>query len=78
MFFYWLLKKMNTRVSQLYGIGINVEVQRICMQLTMQIQKRKDDCLSLRALLSVLRQHDKNGTGVLDQENFELALKKFK
>lgn len=69
---------MNTRVSQLYGIGIDVEVQRICMQLTMQIQKRKDDCLSLRALLAILRQHDNNGTGVLDQENFELALKKFK
>lgn len=69
---------MNTRVSQLYGVGIDVEVKRINMQLIMQIQKRKDDCLSLRALLSLLRQHDNNSTGVLDQETFEKALRKFK
>ena len=69
---------MNTRISQLYGIGINVEVQRICMQLTMQIQKRQDDCLSLRALHAIFRQYDNNNTGVLDQESFEAALRKFK
>jgi hypothetical protein len=46
--------------------------------LTMQIQKRKDDCLSLRSLLAIFRQHDNNNTGVLDQETFEAALRKFK
>lgn len=68
---------MNTRVSQLYGVGLDVEVRRINMQLIMQIQKRNDDGLSLRQLLSLLRQHDTNGTGVLDQETFEAALRKF-
>jgi len=29
--------KMNTRVSQMFGVGIDVEVRRINMQLQMQI-----------------------------------------
>lgn len=68
---------MNTRVSQLYGVGTDVEVKRINMQLTMQIQKRTDG-LSLRNLLSILRSLDATGQGVLDFEQFELGLKKYK
>ena len=68
---------MNTRGSQLYGVGADVEVRRICMQLTMQLQKRKDDGLTLRSLANVLRSHDSENAGVLDQETFEKALRKF-
>ena len=68
---------MNTRVSQLYGVGTDVEVKRINLQLVMQIQKRNDG-LSLRNLLSVLRAQDKDGSGVLDFEAFELGLRKYK
>lgn len=68
---------MNTRVSQLYGIGTDVEVKRINMQIVMQIQKRNDG-LSLRNLLNFLRAQDKNGEGVLDFDGFELGLKKYK
>ena len=45
---------MNTRISQLYGVGMDVEVKRINMRLGMQIQK-KNDGLSLRNLANVLR-----------------------
>ena len=68
---------MNTRVSQLYGIGTDVEVKRINMQIVMQIQKRNDG-LSLRNLLNFLKAQDKNGEGVLDFDGFELGLKKYK
>lgn len=68
---------MNTRVSQLYGIGTDVEVKRINCQIVMQVQKRNDG-LSLRNLLSILRAQDKSNTGVLDFDAFELGLKKYK
>jgi hypothetical protein len=60
----------------LYGIGTDVEVKRINCQIVMQVQKRNDG-LSLRNLLSILRAQDKSNTGVLDFDAFELGLKKY-
>ena len=68
---------MNTKVSQLYGVGTDVEVKRINMQIVMQIQKRNDG-LSLRNLLSILRAQDATGSGCLDFDAFELGLRKYK
>lgn len=68
---------MNTRGSQLYGVGADVEVRRINLQLIMQLQKRNDKVLTLRALTRNLKEHDAQNQGALDQETFELALKKF-
>ena len=67
---------MNTRISQLYGVGMDVEVKRINMRLGMQIQK-KNDGLSLRNLANVLRAVS-DGQDVMDQETFELGLRKYK
>ena len=68
---------MNTRVSQLYGVGTDVEVKRINMNIIMSLQKRNDG-LSLRNLLSHLRAQDKSSSGVLDYDGFELGLRKYK
>jgi len=57
---------MNTRVSQLYGVGMDVEVKRICMRLCMQIQK-KNDGLSLRNMCHVLKAAC-GGSDSMDQE----------
>ena len=67
---------MNTRGSQLFGVGADVEVRRIQMQLVMQLQKRQDNALTLRALLKCFKDHD-GGQGSLDQESFEKAMRKF-
>jgi hypothetical protein len=68
---------MNTRISQLFGVGLDVEIARINMRLVMIIQKRNDG-LSLRNLLHICRTCDANNSGSLDRENFEKALKKYK
>jgi hypothetical protein len=68
---------MNTRISQLYGVGTDVEVKRINLQIIMQLQKRQDG-LSLRNLLSSLRAQDPTNSGVLDFDAFELGLRKYK
>ena len=57
---------MNTRISQLYGVGMDVEVKRINMRLCMQIQK-KNDGLSLRNMANVLKAVS-DGQNALDQE----------
>ena len=67
---------MNTRVSQLYGVGMDVEVKRINMRLGMQIQK-KNDGLSLRNLANVLRACS-GGSDTMDFEQFEMGLRKYK
>jgi len=68
---------MNTRISQLYGVGLDVEISRINMRLVMNIQKRNDG-LSLRNLLHICRTIDTNNSGSLDRDDFEKALKKYK
>ena len=68
---------MNTRNSQLYGVGLNVEVQRVNMKLQMELSKRTDG-LSVRNLLHVFRLNDKDGSGVLSQDQFTKALKQYK
>lgn len=67
---------MNTKVSQLYGIGLDSEIRRIIMQLQMQIQK-KTDGLSLRNLSQVLKEQDVHCCGVLNYEDFEKGLRKY-
>lgn len=67
---------MNTRVSQLYGVGLDCEIKRINMTLVMNIQKRNDG-LSLRNLLHIMKSHDKTNCGNLDREEFEKALRKY-
>ena len=68
---------MNTKISQLYGIGVEVEVQRINMQLVMKLQK-ENDTLGIRNLASILKKADTESKGVMDFEEFEEALKKYK
>lgn len=65
---------MNTKISQLYGVGVEVEVQRINMQLVMKLQKA-NDTLGLRNLAKVLKECDTEGKGVMDFDEFEEALK---
>jgi Ca2+-binding EF-hand superfamily protein len=68
---------MNTRVSQYFGVGTNVEVQRINMQLCMKMQK-KNDTLGVRNLAKTLAECDVDNKGVMDFEEFEEGLKKYK
>ena len=67
---------MNTKISQLYGVGVEVEVQRINMQLVMKLQKANDS-LGIRNLAEVLNKADAESKGVMDFEEFEEALKKY-
>lgn len=68
---------MNTKLTLLYGVGNEVEVQRINMQLVMKLQKT-NDTLGIRNLAQVLTKADVEGKGVMDFEEFEEALKKYK
>ena len=67
---------MNTKISQLYGVGVEVEVQRINMQLVMKLQKANDS-LGIRNLAEILSKADADNKGVMDFEEFEEALKKY-
>jgi hypothetical protein len=69
---------MNTRGSLLYGVGTDVEVKRIILQIQMQLQKRdlQKDGLVLRHILASCKAQDKSNEGCLDFDGFELALKK--
>ena len=69
---------MNTRGSLLYGVGADVEVQRIILQIQMQLQKRdlKKHGLVLKHLQKECAAQDKDNSGALDFDGFELALKK--
>lgn len=68
---------MNTKLTLLYGVGAQVEVQRINMQLVMKLQKA-NDTLGIRNLAMVLQKADTEGKGVMDFDEFEEALKKYK
>ena len=52
---------MNTRGSLLYGVGTDVEVKRIILQIQMQLQKRdlQKDGLVLRHILASCKAQDK-------------------
>ena len=62
-------------MSQLYGVGLNVEVGRINNQFKMQIQKRGG--IGIRSLGVLFRRMDNNGNRKLDQEEFTEALAQY-
>jgi hypothetical protein len=55
-------------MSQLFGVGLDIEVKRINTQFKMQIQKRGG--IGIRTLSTIFRQMDNNGNKKLDQEEF--------
>ena len=59
-------------MSQLYGVGLNIEVGRINNQFKMQIQKRGG--IGIRSLGVIFRRMDNNGNKKLDQAEFTEAL----
>ena len=59
-------------MSQLYGVGLNIEVGRINNQFKMQIQKRGG--IGIRSLGVIFRRMDNNGNRKLDQGEFTEAL----
>ena len=59
-------------MSQLYGVGLNIEVGRINNQFKMQIQKRGG--IGIRSLGVIFRRMDNNGNRKLDQAEFTEAL----
>lgn len=59
-------------MSQLYGVGLNIEVGRINNQFKMQIQKRGG--IGIRSLGIIFRRMDHNGNKKLDQAEFTEAL----
>lgn len=56
---------MNTKIGQLYGIGNDVEVRRINMQIVMKLQKT-NDTLGIRNLCKILNESDVNGNGYMN------------
>ena len=62
-------------MSQLYGVGLNVEVGRINNQFKMQIQKRGG--LGIRSIGVLFRRMDNNGNKKLDQGEFTEALAQY-
>lgn len=59
-------------MSQLYGVGLDIEVGRINNQFKMQIQKRGG--IGIRSLGVIFRRMDNNGNKKLDQAEFTEAL----
>ena len=59
-------------MSQLYGVGLNIEVGRINNQFKMQIQKRGG--IGIRSLGVIFRRMDDNGNKKLDLREFTEAL----
>lgn len=59
-------------MSQLYGVGLDIEVGRINNQFKMQIQKRGG--IGIRSLGVIFRRMDNNGNRKLDQAEFTEAL----
>jgi len=57
-----------------YGVGINVAVERIQLQLKLELAS-KHGGLGIRKLAYTFLQYDKNGNGFLDFSEFEDALK---
>ena len=62
-------------MSQLYGVGLDIEVARINNQFKMQIQKRGG--IGIRSLGVIFRQMDNNRNRKLDKEEFTEALSTF-
>ena len=62
-------------MSQLYGVGLDIEVKRINTQFKMQIQKKGG--IGIRSLGVIFRQMDNNGNKKLDLEEFTQALNTF-
>ena len=62
-------------MSQLYGVGLDIEVGRINNQFKMQIQKRGG--IGIRSLGVIFRRMDNNGNRKLDQGEFTEALASF-
>lgn len=62
-------------MSQLYGVGLNIEVNRINDNFKMQIAKRGG--LEIRNLGVIFRRMDVNGNKKLDFEEFTEALNTF-
>ena len=62
-------------MSQLYGVGLDIEVGRINNQFKMQIQKRGG--IGIRSLGVIFRRMDNNGNRKLDQAEFTEALATF-
>ena len=67
---------MNTRSSQLYGVGLDAEVRRMQMKIQMNIVK-KNDGLSLRNMLNVFKLNDKEDCGSVDMDVFTKSLKQY-
>ena len=63
-------------MSHLYGVGLEIEVNRIKTQFKLQIQKRAG--VGMRSLANVFKKADKNANGLLTQEEFTEALASFK
>lgn len=62
-------------MSQLYGVGLDIEVGRINNQFKMQIQKRGG--IGIRSLGVIFRRMDFNGNRKLNQQEFTEALATF-
>lgn len=62
-------------MSQLFGVGLDIEVKRINTQFKMQLQKKGG--IGIRTLGTIFRQMDNNGNKRLDQEEFTQALATF-
>jgi Ca2+-binding EF-hand superfamily protein len=62
-------------MSQLYGVGLDIEIKRVCTQLKMQIVKRGG--IGMRALAITLARADIACCQTMDAEEFESALASF-
>ena len=59
-------------MSQLYGVGLNIEVGRINNQFKMQIQKRGG--IGIRSLGVIFRRMDDNGNKKLDLRDVSITM----
>lgn len=60
----------------LYGVGLNVQVQKINTEFRLYISKQKGG-LNIRSLKEVFTQFDANRNGKLDIDEFQRGLNKF-
>ena len=63
-------------MSHLYGVGLEIEVNRIKTQFKIFIQKRAG--IGMRSLADVFKRADKNANKKLSQEEITDALAQFK
>ncbi len=62
-------------MSNLFGVGLNIECNRINAAIKMQLQKKGG--IGLRALAIMLYQADLTGSGQLSPQDFEKVLNSF-